>query len=187
MKLFKHSLMALMLLTYFSCGGSKGGGSSSSSSSSSSSNVVASGSTAETNFKTWAAGTETLSLSSYQINRAVQSMSSCTTKKFLGISYQYCTAGNTSTTLERSYVSSMSGAVRSSYSSIANIVTPPAGYSLVQINQTGNYYDIYHVETSSNKLVHYIIDTSLHAAKNPLIEENAVTSTKKQFYSNTVM
>lgn len=179
---FKHLVFSTMLLALaVSCGGSKSGGGGSSSDPYSNFNYgssLTSGSAAYTSFLNWgdAVENQVINLPAVQILKSSYNLSSCSSKTFIGIPYQVCTAGSsTPTQLPPTYITIVNGQARKLYPNIAKILTPAAGFVLINVETQNNLIMVYHVETASSKIIKYTIDTTLHAALNPRIEENNVT------------
>jgi hypothetical protein len=180
---FKQMVFSTMLLSFaVSCGGSKSGGGSNSvpnpySSFNYGSSLI-SGSAAYTSLVNWgdALETQALPFPTVQVLKDSYNLSSCSSKTFIGIPYQVCTAGSsTPTPLAPSYVTAVGSQARKLYPNVASIITPAAGFVLINVETQNNYIMVYHVETASNKIIKYTIDTTLNAALNPRIEENNVT------------
>lgn len=189
--IFANVLMASMMIFAVSCGkGSKGGSSSSSYYNPYLSNGVTSGSTATgtqaiANLNTYINAVETITSLVGPIN-VVSQKYSCRTKEFLGINflpYQYCSYSSVSSSKY-----AVPNATRAAQNpALANLLTPPSGYTLGNVIQYGTLITVEHYKSGSTiETIQYTIMTNRHAVSNPVQTKNTESQSIEQVVYPTI-
>jgi hypothetical protein len=164
LSLFKGVLLATMIVAAVGCG-KDSKPSNSNGYYSNLTGTITSGAQAQTNLQSYLSSVET-NQNIYGPVQVSKVRYSCQSKDLFGINflpYQSCSSSN----LPVQTVMVAQGQIRSQINpALATVLTPPAGYTLLNINQSGNIVVIQHA--MGTEVYEVTIDMNRHSAVNPV-------------------